>query len=137
MTLEELAWTLPNGFHDAELRRFQMDYVSRTLEMELDVWVGEMESKDRRETYRPAHLTFGSVAYLVIEPPDTRYEWLARAPIRIDFGVGVPSGVSVAIPDHPPECFAGYMYMGELNSFLHFAAESASFEWSGAEVLRR
>lgn len=137
MTLEELARTLPNGFHDAELRRFQIDYMSRTLEMELDVWVGEMESEDRREAYRPAHLTFSSVAYLVIEPPDTRYGRLAPAPIRIDSGAGVPSGASVALPGHPPECFAGYLYMGQFNSFLHFAAETASFEWSGAEVLRR
>jgi hypothetical protein len=33
MTLEEVASSLPNGFHDAELQRFEMDYVHRTLRL--------------------------------------------------------------------------------------------------------
>ena len=35
MTFEEVAASLPNGFHDAELQRFEMDYVHRTLRFNL------------------------------------------------------------------------------------------------------
>ena len=31
MTFEETAAALPNGFHDAELQHFEMDYVHRKL----------------------------------------------------------------------------------------------------------
>jgi hypothetical protein len=30
MTFEEVATSLPHGFHDAELQHFEMDYVHRT-----------------------------------------------------------------------------------------------------------
>lgn len=35
MTFKEAAASLPNGFHDAELQRFEMDYVHRTLRFDL------------------------------------------------------------------------------------------------------
>ena len=46
MTFEEVAALLPNGFHDAELQRFEMDYVHRTLRFDLVVWIGNMDDSD-------------------------------------------------------------------------------------------
>jgi hypothetical protein len=37
MTFDEVAASLPNGFHDAELRRFEMDHLHRTLQFDLVV----------------------------------------------------------------------------------------------------
>ena len=84
MTFEEVAASLPNGFHDAELQRFEMDYVHRTLRFDLAIWIGDMDDSRRRELYRPARLTLDDVAFLVIEPPDINYPWLKAGPIRID-----------------------------------------------------
>src|SRR6266446_6791689 len=58
MTFNELDRTLPNGFHDVELRHFSMDYVNRTLIFDLVVWIGRMEDEQARELYRPATVKF-------------------------------------------------------------------------------
>ena len=76
MTFDEVAASLPNGIHDAELQRFEMDYVHRTLRFDLVIWIGNMDDSQRLELYRPARLTLDDVAFLVIEPPDVNYPWL-------------------------------------------------------------
>jgi len=70
MTFEETAAALPNGFHDAELQHFEMDYVHRKLRFDLVVWIGDMDDSRRRELYRPARLTLDDVAFLVIDDLD-------------------------------------------------------------------
>ena len=90
MTFEETAAALPNGFHDAELQHFEMDYVHRKLRFDLVVWIGDMDDSRRRELYRPARLTLDDVAFLVIEPPDVNYPWLKAGRIRIEAGEGQP-----------------------------------------------
>ena len=57
MTFQQIADSLPNGFHDAELQRFEMDYVHRKLRFDLEVWIGDMNSTQARELYRPARVT--------------------------------------------------------------------------------
>jgi hypothetical protein len=135
VNLFELADTLPNGFHDAGLRRFTMDYVRRTLDLEMDVWVGDMDDPSRREAYRPARVTVTRVAYLVTEPPDARYPWLKPGSLTIDTGTGRPGTSSIALPEAPPDMVAGYIWIGEFNAFFHLAAESAELEWTGPEVV--
>ena len=62
MTFEEAAASLPNGFHDAELHSFGMEYVQRKLQFDLVVWIGDMDDSRRREIYRPARLTVDDVS---------------------------------------------------------------------------
>jgi hypothetical protein len=100
MTFEEIAASLPNGFHDAELQRFEMDYVHRTLRFDLVVWIGDMDDSRRRELYRPARLTLDNVAFLVIEPPDINYPWLKAGAITIDTGDGQPTRVQARSRSH-------------------------------------
>lgn len=136
MNFNELALMLPNGFHDSELKRFVMDYIHRTLQLDLDVWVGDMEDAARREVYRPARVTLSRVAFLVVEPPDTRYDWVKPGRIRVDWGEGSPPKSSCTIPSPPAGSIVTYLYLGELNSFLHFAAEEALLEWTGHEEMQ-
>jgi hypothetical protein len=137
MTFEEAASSLPNGFHDAELQRFEMDYVHRTLQFDLIVWIGNMEDSRRREVYRPARLTLEDVAFLVIEPPDVNYPWLKAGRIRIDAGESRPPQSSSTLPGAAP---AGtrttWIYLEQMNTFLLFSAGNASLEWTGPEVDR-
>ena len=103
MTFHELAQTLPNGFHDAELSHFEMDYLSRRLTFDLMVWTSDMENKAARELYRPACVTLERVAFLTIEPPDTRYDWLVPGAVVVDAGEGHPPQETYSVPDPPPD----------------------------------
>jgi hypothetical protein len=136
MTFREVAASLPNGFHDAELQRFEMDYVHRQLRFDLAVWIGDMDDERRRELYRPARLTLDTVAFLVIEPPDTNYPWLRPGPIRIDAGEGQPSQSSSALPSTPVGTSIAWMYLGEVNRYLFFSAGNVLLEWTGPEQNR-
>jgi hypothetical protein len=136
MTFKEVAASLPNGFHDAELQRFEMDYVHRSLRFDLLVWIGDMDDSRRRELYRQARLTLDDVAFLVIEPPDITYPWLKAGCIRIDAGEGQPPQSSSTLPVAPAGTRTIWMYLGELNRFLLFSAGNASLEWTGPQVDR-
>jgi hypothetical protein len=137
MNIDELARTLPNGFHDAGLRGFTMDYVARTLNLALDVWTGDMDDPNRREAYRPADVRLADVAYLAIEPPDERQPWLDGESIRIDAGVGQPPKSQYTVPAQPVGSFQAWVYLGELNTFLHVVAKDASLQWAGDERVAR
>lgn len=136
MTFDEVAASLPNGFHDAELQRFEMDYVHRTLRFDLVIWIGNMDDSQRLELYRPARLTLDDVAFLVIEPPDVNYPWLKAGRITIDAGEGQPPKSSSTLPAAPAGAQTAWMYLGELNRFLLFCAGGASLKWTGREENR-
>jgi hypothetical protein len=136
MTFRDVVASLPNGFHDAELQRFEMDYVHRLLRLDLAVWIGDMDDERARELYRPARLTLDSVAFLAIEPPDTNYPWLTPGPIRIDAGEGLPSQSSSELPSAPAGTSIAWVYLGEVNRYLFFSAGTALLEWTGPEQNR-
>jgi hypothetical protein len=127
---------LPNGFHDAELQRFEMDYVRRQLRFDLVVWIGEVDDEERREAYRPARVTVDDVGFVVIEPPDADYAGAKSGPIRIDAGEGQPRQSSTALPEAPAGTSITWMYLEEMNRFLLFSAGNASLEWTGPEENR-
>lgn len=49
MTLEDIAAELPNGFHDAFLRRLTLDYADRRATLALNVWVGDVAAMTAAE----------------------------------------------------------------------------------------
>ena len=136
MTFNELANLLPNGFHDAELQRIGMDYVQRELQFDLVVWICASDDPRIRELYRPARVIVRDVAYLVVEPPDPKYPWTTPGSVTIDSGEGVPRQSTGELPTAPSGTSVTWMYLGELNRFLFFAAGSASLEWTGPEENR-
>src|SRR5262249_6589942 len=131
MKFEEVAASLPNGLHDAELQRLEMHYVQRKLQFDLVVWVGDMDDSRNREAYRPAQLTFDDVAFLVIEPPDRASLLLNGRPIRIDAGHGQPPQSSTTLPDLPSGRSITWMYLEQVNAFLLFSAGQVSLTWTG------
>jgi hypothetical protein len=136
MNLIALSNTLPNGFHDAEVQSFEMDYVSRDLRFLLDVWIGDIAGAGGGEVYRSGILTLHGVAYLVVEPPDPKYAWLEECAIRIDTGPGRTEKASVALPEAPPGTVASWFYLSNFNSFLHCAAAEAELDWTGEARVR-
>jgi hypothetical protein len=95
-----------------------------------------MDDARAREMYRPARLTFDDVAFVVIEPPDTSYAWLKPGPVRIDAGEGQPKQSSSTLPETPEGTSLTWVYLGELNTFLLFAAGNVSLEWTGPDQNR-
>lgn len=85
MTLRELEDTLPNGLHDAEVRRIHVDYGRRTLILDVDVWVGTMDAPpEQREAYKSGQLDISGAIFLVMEPPNAGYPYRASSEITID-----------------------------------------------------
>ena len=130
MTFRQLVASLPNGLHDAELRRFELDYEQRKLRFELTIWIGNLSDPKNRELYRSAILTFDDVAYLVAEPPAAALP-LDAGTIRIDAGEGRPKQSSSELPSAPQNTTVTWMYLDELNTFLIFAAGDGTLEWTG------
>src|SRR5687767_12188348 len=85
MTIFELAETLPNGFHDAEVQTISLDYRRRTVNMQMEVWIGTMDDPEAiRETYRRAEVTVEGFHYCALDLPDERYPFDAGATLTID-----------------------------------------------------
>jgi hypothetical protein len=127
MNLFELADSLPNGLHDAELLRIVIDYLGRTISLDLEIWVSESDTQ--RELYRAARITLRSFVYFVIEAPDARYP-LRASSVTID----------LSEPATPlPDCESGSafrLFIGEFNAFIHGAAPVAELEWLGPPSTR-
>ena len=85
MTLEEMEVTLPNGFHDSEIRPTLVDCVQRTATLELSVVVGDLNAPpERREVYKEATLVVSGVLVSVLEPPRPDYPFSEARGLRVD-----------------------------------------------------
>lgn len=134
MQLEQLANSLPNGFHDAELEGVSIDYVSReaTLRMQLLVGDPDAQSEAAREAYRGAELQLSGLLYLVIEAPDSKYKYAERRALRIDAGrADEKSAPKPPIPlaDLPAGVSAYWFFVDDWNSLIHVAAMDARLRW--------
>jgi len=134
MTLEELAATLPNGFHDAQVSSISLDYLKREVEFTLDVWVGDSSSQDEevREAYRNGELKLSGLLYCAIEPPDANYPYGEAKKLWVDAGALESASFkpSVKLPEPLSEdAFACWFFVQDWNSFIYVAAREASLEW--------
>ncbi len=141
MTLDELAATLPHGFHDAEVNGLRIDYIRREVTIDLAVWVGDLwsDEPDERECYRPGSLILSGLHFCCIEPPSPDYPSRAGVAVTIDTG----SVESLAAPpaarlprDLPAGSFTNWFFVNEWNAFIYIAASHASLRWQ-VEIERR
>jgi hypothetical protein len=138
MQLEDIYKMLqPNGLHDAILEKLAIDYAAGEAVFDLDVWIGDLDSKKEyeREARRKGRLQFSDLFYCVIEPP-------CPAPNHPNQGVELesidawPLGWFEKKPENmpgplPEEAFACAIYLMHSNSFIYVAATDVSFEWLG------
>ena len=134
MTLEELADTLPNGFHDAQVTSVGIDYVKREARLLIDLWVGELstDNEELREAYRKGELKLSGLLYWVIEPPDANYPYGESKQLWVDAGALESASFkpSVKLPEPlPARAFASWIFVQGWNSFMYLAAMDASLEW--------
>lgn len=123
MNIQELADSLPNGFHDALLHSQEVDYDARTVIFTVDLWIGDIDSETLREAYRSGQLKIKELEYLVIDPPDASYD--QTSPHQID--------LCDALPDYPQYksdgSFRARFYSASTNSFIHFSGRADSFQY--------
>ncbi|MBS1165595.1 MAG: hypothetical protein H6R00_1620 [Proteobacteria bacterium] len=137
MTLYELARTLPNGFHDTEIKRTILDYEEGTASLTLDVFVGEVDAEpNERELYRLTELTLEGLAFWIIEPPSSGYLAWHPGSVRIDIhgAEHIPSAIrELPVPEGS---FLNTIYVYDWNSFIYLAAQDARLTWLANAILR-
>ncbi len=135
MTMDELADSLPNGFHDAELAAVTIDFPKREARLALEIWVGDDE---HREAYRQAEVTLSGLIFWASEPPDSRYPYGEPESVKIDVGpiARLDPERRSALPPIPQSAFANWLYVNEWNAFIYSAAENARLEWCGERTVR-
>jgi hypothetical protein len=138
MTLRELENSLPNGFHDSFLSSFSIDYVQRTLQMNMSVCVGLPD--DPRETQndvRDAQIDFTGLVFFVADRPATESPFQTPGELTIVDGYETRSITGEIQIDRklldaiPGDAFAHSFYVHEWISFIHIAAKGCAMKWTG------
>lgn len=133
MTLVELEKTLPNGLHDARVSRITIDYRKRKLTLDLDVWVGDMDSDSHevREAYEPAQVLIDGLLFAVLEPPDAAYPFSNSVGLTVD-GCDMRKSLSAElISSLPADAFFRSLWVNEWNAFIHIGARNVELAWKG------
>jgi hypothetical protein len=129
MNLEELEASLPNGLHDAQLCRFEVDYINRTASIVVSIWIGDLDgtTREAREVYRQARIDLQGLAFAAVDPPE---KTSGDGSLRIDSGTGVAPTSDLILPSHlPKNCFVHWIFVTQWNAFIHVAAETATICW--------
>jgi hypothetical protein len=133
-TLKEMAAQLPNGFHDTLISACAVDFVARTVEFDVRVWTGDMDSsqESEREQYRAGRLVIAGLAFCQFEAPDPRYPFADRRPISVD--LCEPEASHPITSTLPANVFSGRFFVSTWNSFIHLAGEHATLDWIDGEI---
>jgi hypothetical protein len=132
MNLAELMATLPNGFHDSQMRELTFDFANSEARMTLNVWVGDLHSKDHdlREKYRPAELRLLGLAFWISQPTDPGQFPIPNDRLCIDISIlRSDYNPGVALPESNPESPTYCLYSTDINTCFFFACLSASLRW--------
>lgn len=135
MTLDEMAASLPNGLHDAELATVAIDFTRGEVRLTLDIWIGDDEET---EAYRQAEVTLCGLVYWVSEAPDARYLYGDTDAVRIDVGplTQLDAAKRAKLPPAPADAFSNYIFVADWNAFIYVAARSAALQWCGERTVR-
>lgn len=127
MTPADIDASLPNGFHDALLRRLDVDFAGAEVRFGFEFWVGDLdaETEEGREAMRPGVLRLTGMTSMSIEPPDARYQFSKDAGVRVDGDFG-------AYPGDPAQPEDGqvrlWLYASTWNSRMLFTAKECALE---------
>jgi hypothetical protein len=128
MTLKELEALIPNGLHDAYLKRLSVNYEARTAVLELDILLGYPEgaTEEEREGYAHGEITVSGLRFCIVEAPE--YDEAEERALSIDAGPTTPEVIQKygwKLPPVPPDCFCHWLYVSNWNTFIHIAGRDA------------
>lgn len=129
MTIDDIENTLPNGFHDAVIRKLDIDYTKREGSLVIEVNAGNIE--DDQVCRRIGKLTLTDIVFFVIEPPDPNYPYKKSDGLWIaSSGLVNSLKLPTRLPNlQPCDGFAHYFFINDWNAFIYLAAMDANFEW--------
>jgi len=124
VTFQEVERILPNGLHDAELVRVDIDYEGcrAIFEVNLDV----SRYPDTEDHYRRGRLIFSGIEFVVVDPPAAKR---AFGVSMIDGGDGQPATSPCSLPELPQDCFLCWIFVDRANSFIRVAARTVTHQW--------
>lgn len=124
MTFEQLMDVLPNGLHDSFLKNISVDYISRKISASIDIWVGNLDSKDfkDREELRSAQLIINDFDFCTLDAPDATYQYSQNKPLSIDAGEGISPTSKIKLPPIKKDHFLFWVWVNQWNSVIHIAA---------------
>jgi hypothetical protein len=129
MNLFQLEDSLPNGLHDALLRRVVVDYVERTAILELEIDLSDTETHS--DLYRLARITLSGFAYFAVGPPDSSYPFREAGVVTVDLSAPEKPFVRGCEGES-----AFRLFISDFNSFIHADAPEAELEWLGEAAPR-
>jgi hypothetical protein len=128
MTLADIEQTLPNGLHDAELVRLEVDYSLGQASLCLNIDMSNAsERSPKNDEYQLSRLTFKDLQFVVIDPPnvDSDYPGISL----VSAGMGQPRTSPQDLPAIRADCFLCWFFISRSNSFIRLAARDTSLEW--------
>ena len=133
MTVEELENSLPNGVHDGEISGISVDYVLRVATFEIDLWIGDLNSKDPvvRECYRKATITIRGLDFLAIEPPHPVYPYTEPDTVCISNNGPIDDRYGEKLSVLPKGNCSQALYIGSWNTCIFVSGESCDLKWTG------
>ncbi|HEV2468495.1 MAG TPA: hypothetical protein VGS78_04830 [Candidatus Sulfotelmatobacter sp.] len=141
MTLEELANTLPSGFHDSALKKLSIDYERRTLRLDVSLKVGNSDGPlEQRNDVRDACIEISGLLFFVVDPPSTDIGYDVKSPGELwivdgyetrlipEFAKTITRDLMEALPT---QAFVHSFFINEWNSYIHIAARDCALKWAG------
>jgi hypothetical protein len=132
MTFEEIDQKLPNGFHDAEIRKMSVDFINRSILIGMNLHAG-VPGDPNPERYRPGTLEVLSPCLFFIEPPDPSYPFIPDgSPLNASGNsvkVGKDAEVDRLLSVLPPNATVYLFFLDDWNSCLYLAGGSVVFSW--------
>jgi hypothetical protein len=131
MTLEDLDQTLPNGLHDARIRRIDHDFEQATVKFYVEILVGlPADPPAERSRYRRGVIAFNRVLFCWTECPENERILGHNGSIWFTYGrteIGVlPAKIANAVAADTL-CYS--LYVLDWLSHIHIAAGDVSFLW--------
>ena len=143
MTLEQLADSLPNGFHDAEVEELVWNFRTNSASFSMTLWVPE-EISENPETYRAGQLEVKDIVFIAIDPPfpsDLGPKPYKAKPETLSIdgmttNADIFPNLSVLRQKIPADVEIYSLYVANWNSFIHIAAKEACLTWLGEREVR-
>ena len=133
MTFQALEESLPNGFHDAQLKTVFIDYVEHQLTMDLEILVGVPEAIDPDE-YRSATLIATGLYFFIIDPPDAKHPFITKdTPLGVSGDDEWPASLAdlrVGLNQTNSDFTYHRFFCDDWNSFVYVAAADVQLSWN-------
>lgn len=127
MSIEAIIQSLPNGFHDSEMKAISINYFEKIIKINLIVLLDDR--KDSSSSRKPAELVINDFAFCVIDTPDSSYPYLKSKGLTIDIGIGQPSTSEIKLPPYEKSQILFWIWVEEWNGFIRIAAKDAKLNW--------